>query len=102
MSIKNTLTGRYCVCRFYSAGVHAGIVDTIEQKNGTFDVLLRHARRLWRWDAKQGAALSGVAQHGLKPGCIVDVENPIIAISQCIEIIQCSESAEKSIRKFGR
>ena len=99
MSINDALVGKYCVGRFYSAGVHAGVVLAIEKNNGTWDVLLGESRRLWTWDA-DGVALSGVAQKGLKKGCKVDTVNPIIGVSQGIELIPCSTQAEQSIRDY--
>jgi hypothetical protein len=53
------MTGRFCVARTYSAGVHMGMVTYHSGR----EVLLTDARRLWRW---RGAnTLNEVAQHGV-------------------------------------
>lgn len=84
--------GRYVICRCYAAGVHAG--ELVSQSGD--QVVLRNSRRLWSWTAKEGVALSGVAQHGIKAGKI-DVVNPEIALTGVIETIPCSTKAQESI-----
>jgi hypothetical protein len=54
--------GEYVIARCCSAGVHAGVVVSVDGEN----VILANSRRLWSWQAKGGIALSGVAQHGIK------------------------------------
>jgi hypothetical protein len=51
---------------------------------------------LWSWTAKDGIALSGVAQHGIKEGK-VDAVNPDIFLTGVCETIPCSKKAEESI-----
>ena len=84
--------GRYVLCRCYSAGVHTGTLVSLDGDRA----ILRNSRRLWSWKAKQGVALSGVAQYGLDSGK-VDVMNPEIALTGVIEVIPCSDAAEISI-----
>lgn len=84
--------GKYAVCRCYSAGVHAGEVVSVDGDK----VILKDSRRLWSWQAKQGVALSGVAQYGIKSGKI-DAVNPEIYLTGVIEIIPCTETAKASI-----
>jgi ferredoxin-fold anticodon binding domain-containing protein len=55
------MIGKYVIARCYSAGVHAGTVKSADGEN----VILENSVRLWSWKAKDGVALSGVAQHGL-------------------------------------
>ena len=86
-------TGKYCICRCSAAGVHAGEVVSV---NGD-TVILRDSRRLWQWQARDGVALSGVAQNGLAGGKI-DTPNPEIWLSGVCEIIPCSNAARESIQ----
>lgn len=87
------MIGKYCIARCYSAGVHAGVVESVYDEN----VILRDSRRLWSWKAKDGIALSGVAQCGVSGGKF-DVVNPIIYLTGVCELIPCSKGAEASIR----
>lgn len=89
--------GLYVICRCYSAGVHAGVVQSVGGPQGD-RVILAESRRLWSWKANSGVALSGVAQSGLASGCKVDTTNPLIEVGGVIEIIPCSADAERSIR----
>ncbi len=85
--------GRYCIFRCQSAGVHAGELVSLDGDRA----IVNNSRRLWYWKAKDGIALSGVAQHGLGYGCKIDVRNPQIALMGVIEVIPCSQDAEESI-----
>ena len=84
--------GRYCICRCSAAGVHAGEVVGV---NGD-TVILRNSRRLWQWRAREGIALSGVAQNGLAGGKI-DTLNPEIQLMGVCEVIPCSAKAREDI-----
>ena len=86
--------GKYVICRCYSAGVHAG---ELVSKNGE-EVVLKNSRRLWRWTANGGVALSGLAMLGLKSGKI-DTALPEQCLNGVIETIPCSEAAEASINE---
>ncbi|HMA04519.1 MAG TPA: hypothetical protein VKO45_01185 [Methanomicrobiales archaeon] len=85
--------GKYVVCRFKNAGVHAGILKAKEGQT----VHLQNSRRLWYWDG--AASLSELAMFGVsKPEnckfpCVVNDE----IIEEEIEIIPCTEIAQKSI-----
>jgi hypothetical protein len=85
--------GQYVIARCYAAGVHAGEVVSVDGEN----VILKDSRRLWSWKAKEGVALSGVAQTGLQSGCKVDVLNPLIALTGVCELIPCSIAAKGTI-----
>lgn len=90
----NPVIGEYCIARCYSAGVHAGVVESVDGEN----VVLRDSRRLWSWKANDGIALSGVAQHGIKTReCKVDVNNPVIYLTGVCELIPCTKKAKESI-----
>ena len=93
-SAPNPMVGKYCIARCYSAGVHAGEVVSVDGEN----VVLKDSRRLWSWKAKDGVALSGVAQHGLKKdGSKVDSINPEIYLTGVCELIPTSAAAKDSI-----
>ena len=83
----------YSIVRTYSAGVFAG---TIESRDGK-EVVMRNARRLWRWDG--AASLSQLAMEGVsKPqNCKFPCEVDIVILTEVIEIIPCTERARKSI-----
>ncbi len=87
--------GKYVIARCYAAGVHAGFVESVDGQN----VLLRDSTRLWAWKAKDGIALSGVAQHGIQRSeCKLDSVNPLVYLADVCELIPCSKAAEESLR----
>ena len=83
----------YFIVRTYSAGVFAGTIETREGK----EVVMRNARRLWKWDG--AASLSQLAMEGVsKPqNCKFPCEVDIVILTEVIEIIPCTERARKSI-----
>ena len=86
--------GQYVIARCYSAGVHAGTVQSVDGEN----VILTDSVRLWSWRAKDGLALSGVAQNGIqKDKCKLDSKNPLIYLTGVCELIPCSGTAKESI-----
>lgn len=90
----NPVVGQYCIARCYAAGVHAGIVVSVDGSTA----VLKHSRRLWSWTAQEGIALSGVAQHGIKAEeSKLDTVNPIIYLTEVCELIPCSMKAMISI-----
>ena len=89
----NDMVGQKVIIRTHSAGVHFG---ELEQKSGN-EVILRNARRMWRWWAKKSISLSGCSNYGVKPS-----ESKICpAVDriwlEAIEIIPCTAEAIKSI-----
>lgn len=90
--------GKYVIARCYSAGVHSGTVVSVDGEN----VILKDSRRLWSWKAKDGVALSGVAQTGIQSDCKIDVVNPEIALTGVCELIPCSAAAKESIDGFEK
>lgn len=88
--------GMYVIARCYAAGVHAGTVISAYGENA----ILKDSRRLWSWKAKDGVALSGVAQNGLKSEGKVDTLNPLISLTGICELIPCSTTAQQSIHDF--
>ncbi len=85
--------GKYVIARCYSAGVHAGEVVSVDGEN----VILKDSRRLWMWKAKDGVALSGVAQFGVKSDSKIDVVNPEIYLTGVCELIPATDAAKASI-----
>ena len=88
------LKGKYCIIRTYSAGVHAGY---LESKDGK-EVVLRNARRLWQW---AGAfTVSEISIDGVsKPDeCKFSAAVDKIILTEAVEIIPCSEKAERIIK----
>ena len=93
-SVPHPFIGKYCIARCYSAGVHAGEVVSVDGEN----VILKDSRRLWSWKAKDGVALSGVAQNGItEDKSKLDTLNPEIALTGVCELIPCSKVAKESI-----
>lgn len=92
MAKQNPKT-KYVVVRTYSAGVHVGeLVDRREK-----EVDLANARRLWRW---QGAnTLNEVANHGVGTGSNVSEPVQAITLTEAIEVISCTDEAEKNLRE---
>lgn len=92
---QHPMVGKFCIARCFSAGVHAGEVVSVDGEN----VILKDSTRLWSWKAKDGLALSGVAQHGIKTSeSRRDAVNPIIYITGVCELMPCTEAAKESIR----
>lgn len=86
--------GHFVIARCYAAGVHAGVVESVDGEN----VILRDSVRLWSWKAQDGIALSGVAQHGLdRSKSRIDTLNPLIYLTGVCELIPCSGKARESI-----
>lgn len=86
-----TSLGKHCVVRTYSAGVHLGIVD---QKEGT-NVVLRDARRLWKWNG--AFTLNEVAAKGVsKAGSRISDPVPFIELTEAVEIIPTSLAAQET------
>ena len=83
----------YCMVRTYSAGVFAGYV---ESRNGK-EVVLRKARRIWKWAG--AASLSQLATDGTsKPDeCKFPCPVDRVILTEVIEIIPITARAAVSI-----
>jgi hypothetical protein len=89
----NSMLGKKCVVRTYNAGVWFG---EIVEKSGN-EVIIKNARRMWKWWAKEGISLSSVALHGVKQDQSKIVE-PVPAVwLEAIELIPASDKAVASI-----
>jgi hypothetical protein len=84
---------KYVLVRTYSAGVFAG---HLECQNGK-EVVLRNARRIWKWAG--AASLSQLAQEGTSnPGfCKFPCEVDRVVLTEAIEILDATEKAKASI-----
>ena len=87
------INGQYVICRTKDAGVFAGNLKSKSEK----EVVLENARRIWYWEG--AASLSELAVRGVKTPdkCKFPCPVPKILLTECIEIIPCTEEAEKSI-----
>ena len=88
------MENRYCIVRCENAGVFAGIV---KERSGR-EVTLTDCRRLWYWEG--AASCSQLAVDGTKKPheCKFTVAVPEMIVLDAIEIIPCTQDAEKSIR----
>jgi len=92
----NPNLGKFVIVRCEAAGVHCGILDSVDGDT----VTLSKSFRLWRWHAKGGIALSGLAVHGLdatKSNKIDTVIDRIMLRNWC-EIIP-AEGLQASLRE---
>jgi hypothetical protein len=89
------MIGKYCIVRTYSAGVFAGILASRDGK----EAIVKDARRIWYWSG--AASLSQLAVDGTsEPNhCKFPVAVEEVLLTEVIEVIPCTERAEKSIRE---
>ena len=87
------MIGKYCMVRTYSAGVFAGIVESLDGKIAT----LSNARRIWYWSG--AASLSQLAQSGTSCPNKCKFPEPVdtIYLSEVIEIIPITAAAKATI-----
>lgn len=91
----NSMLGQKVIIRTYSAGVHFGI---LQEKSGN-EVILKDARRLWFWNAKQSISLSGVAVYGIKQDKSNIAPKVDFIWLEAIEILPATDVAAKSIEE---
>lgn len=91
----NSMVGKKCVVRTYSAGVWFG---EIVEKSGN-EVIVKNARRMWRWWATEGISLSAVALHGINYGESKIVEAVPTVWLEAIELIPASIKAIVSLEE---
>ena len=89
----NSMIGKKCVIRTYSAGVWFG---EVAEKAGN-EVVVKNARRMWKWWAAEGISLSSVALHGIKQDQSKIVESVPAVWLEAIELIPASDKAIASI-----
>lgn len=94
------MIGKHVIVRSYSAGVFAGTVVSIEPSgDGRSCVVLNGSRRLWKWAAKSGVALSGVAVHGVNASrSTIDESVDGHLINDVIEVLPTTTTAQETFR----
>ena len=89
----NSMLGKKCIVRTYSAGVWFG---EVAKKSGN-EVILKNARRMWYWHAAESISLSAVALYGINQ----DKSKIVAAVPavwlEAIELIPASNKAVTSI-----
>jgi hypothetical protein len=92
--MKNFI-GKHCIVRTYSAGVFAGILESLDGKHG----VVKNARRIWYWSG--AASLSELAQRGTSnpDGCKFPVAVERVMLTEIIEVIPTTSSAQKSLEE---
>ena len=89
----NSMVGKKCIVRTHSAGVWFG---EVAEKSGN-EVIVKNARRMWRWWAAEGISLSSVALHGIMQDQSKIVEPVPSVWLEAIELIQASDKSSASI-----
>lgn len=95
------MIGKKVIVRANVAGVHAGIVESID---GT-TVVLNDAYRLWRvYTRDKSGSISDVAANGLKPGADhmigAKLKSVMIVNPNGLEIAEMTDDAYKSLVDF--
>jgi hypothetical protein len=89
----NQMIGDKCIIRTYSAGVWFG---EIEQKARN-EVIVKNARRLWRWHTKKSVSLSAIANGDIDESkCRIAGAVGSVWL-EAIELIPCDNKAIKII-----
>lgn len=85
----------YFIVRGDRSGVFAG---NIKERNGQ-DIVMTNVRRLWYWDG--ACSISELAKSGTKrpTECKFTVTLDELELLDAIEIIPCTDEAEKSIKE---
>ena len=89
--MTKTKKSPYVIVRTYSAGVHAG---TLVSRTGK-EVVLADARRVWFW--RVANTLHEIALHGVGPGSKISEPVESITLTEAIEVITATASAEKNL-----
>ena len=92
-STLNSMIGNKVIIRTYSAGVWFGVLS---EKSGN-EVILKDARRMWQWKAKESISLSACAIYGIESKNSKIVEAVESVWLEAIEIIPCTQAAIDSI-----
>jgi len=89
----DTMVGRYCMVRTFSAGVFAG---TIQSRNGK-EAVLTNARRIYYWSG--ASTLSELATRGTSAPdkCKFPCEVGEVLLTEVIEIIPMTDQAIASL-----
>lgn len=90
----NKYEEKYYIVRGDRSGVFAGEIESKNESN----VVMKNVRRLWYWDG--ACSISELALNGTaRPGnCKFTVTVDEIELTDAIELIPCTDQAEKSIK----
>jgi hypothetical protein len=88
-----SIIGKHCIVRTYSAGVFAGTLAEIDGKVAK----VTNARRLWYW--RGAASLSQMAKQGTSrpKECKFPCAVSEVYLTEVIEILPTTEAAQRSI-----
>ena len=91
--IENLLIGNYCMVRTFSAGVFAGVLESLEGK----EAVVSNARRIHYWEG--AASLSQLAMEGTSnpEACRFPQPVDLVLLTEVIEIIPITDKAKESI-----
>lgn len=89
----NKMIGKKVIIRTHSAGNWFG---ELSEKDGN-EVIIKNARRMWRWWAAESISLSACALYGIKRDKSKIVDAVPSVWLEAIEIIPCTDTAIKSI-----
>jgi hypothetical protein len=82
------MIGKRYVVRTYSAGVHVGILDWIDEANMK-QCRLKDCTRLWSWEGS--LSLSGVAENGITGGRLQ--RHSGVTLTEAIEYLPITDAA---------
>ena len=96
------LIGKKVICRANVAGVHAGIVESIDGTN----IVLTNAYRLWRvYTRDKTGSISDIAANGLKEGKEHSIgarlDRVLIVNPPGLEVAQMTDDAYESVVKYN-
>jgi hypothetical protein len=94
------IVGKKVIVRANVAGVHAGIVESLDASNST--IKLKDAYRLWRvYTRDKTGSVSDVAANGLKPNAEhmigTRLDSVLIVNPQGLEVAEMTEAAYQSL-----
>lgn len=87
----------YVIIRTYSAGVHAGYLERLDEETQT--VTLRNARRIWYWTG--AFTLSEISKSGINESSKLSEEVDKIILLEAIEVLYATETAKGILRKIS-
>ena len=102
-TITKRMIGKKVLVRANVAGVHSGIVEDIK---GT-TVLLKNARRMWRFYTRdKTGSISDIAANGLKKDGAhqigAELKSVLIENPNGLEIAEMTDEAYKSVINWGK
>jgi hypothetical protein len=85
--------GQFVVVRTYSAGVHVGTIA----RRGPHTLVLRDARRVWRWSGAN--TLHEMSLRGVSDASRISEPVAEITLADWIEVIPCTETARTNLSR---